>query len=391
MGLDIGGTLIPWVINAQGHVSELGGSLMPLAVTEAMAAASRGYADVREVHAIAGRRLAELTHNEAACVTAGAMAGLMLGVAVTALRDEVDAAGWFSDPHRKGRREVVTFRSQRNVYDLAIEMAGCRLVEVDGSSKSERSEVAAVIGPQTAAIVYWAGTHFAHDALPLPAVIDVAHGLGVPVIVDAAAAVPPVSNLWSMTTELGADLAVFSGGKGLRGPQPSGFVVGRRDLVDAIMRESSPGCGIGRPMKISKETIVGLVAAVESALAEDPQAHRVRCEAQLMVILDGLSDLPGVSVIREFPLWSGQPAPYLRMAWEPTTYPFDVATVRNRLRQMTPRVAVGLRSLTRMGEAPTAIGDEILINPQTLQPGEEHVVARQIRVAMGIVPERAAT
>ncbi|WP_269476450.1 aminotransferase class V-fold PLP-dependent enzyme [Phytohabitans suffuscus] len=120
--------------------------------------------------------------------------------------------------------------------------------------------------PRTAAVVYFAGTRFERYALPLEQVVDLAHEAGVPVIVDAAAQLPPVENLWHYTG-LGADLALFSGGKGPRGPQASGLVLGRRDLVDACRAHACPNHALGRTMKTSKENVLGLVAAVERAAA----------------------------------------------------------------------------------------------------------------------------
>src|SRR5207302_2135557 len=132
-----------------------------------------------------------------------------------------------------------------------------------------RWELEAAITPRTACVLYFAGAHYATGALPLADVVAVAHEHNVPVLVDAAAQIPPIANLWHFTRELGADIAIFSGGKGLRGPQSSGLVLGRREIVEACRANGSPNHSVGRPMKVGKEELLGLLAAVEWSLAQD--------------------------------------------------------------------------------------------------------------------------
>ena len=152
-----------------------------------------------------------------------------------------DPAAIAGFPQLDGRKnEVIVHRSQRNGYDYAIRQTGARLIEIGTLEATQRWELEAAISPQTACVVYFAGEHFARGALPLPEVIAIAHARGVPVLVDAAAQIPPIANLWRFTNELGADLAIFSGGKGLRGPQPSGLVLGRADLIAGMPGQRQP-------------------------------------------------------------------------------------------------------------------------------------------------------
>src|SRR5207244_4188980 len=134
-----------------------------------------------------------------------------------------------------------------------------------------------------------------------------AHEHNVPVLVDAAAQIPPLGNLWHFTRELHADAAIFSGGKGLRGPQSSGLVLGQRWLVDACVPNGPPNHSLGRPMKVGKEELLGILAAVEWSLQQDEPALLARYEAMVQGWIDGLAGLPGIRVERGYPSEAGQP------------------------------------------------------------------------------------
>ena len=259
------------IINAAATLTRLGGSRMPPPVVEAMAAGAQAFVDLPELQARVGAHIAELTHNQACYVACGAAAGVVLATAACiAGADPAAIAGFPKLDSRKN--EVIVHRSQRNGYDYAIRQTGARLIEIGTQEVTQRGELDAAIGPQTACVVYFAGEHFARAAIPLPEVITIAHARGVPVLVDAAAQIPPIANLWRFTTELGADAAIFSGGKGLRGPQSSGLVLGRADLITACQANGNPNSSIGRPMKVGKEELLGILAAVEWSLAQDEAA-----------------------------------------------------------------------------------------------------------------------
>jgi L-seryl-tRNA(Ser) seleniumtransferase len=220
-----------------------------------------------------GKRLAKLTNNEAAYVSNGAAAGLALAAAACMTGD--DPALMARLPmHTEGmKNEIVVHRVQRNWYDIAIRQAGAKLIEIGHSLETQAWELDDAITDRTAAVFYFAGSHLNRNTLPLPYVVERAHARGVPVIVDAAAQVPPVSNLWKFTREDGADAAIFSGGKGLRGPQNSGLVVGTERIMRAIRLNGPPNQRIGRSMKTSKEAMIGLLAAVEAYLETDFEAE----------------------------------------------------------------------------------------------------------------------
>jgi L-seryl-tRNA(Ser) seleniumtransferase len=256
-------------INCATTYTRLGGSVMRPHVAQAMADAAGYFVNIFDLHVALGERLAKLTNNEAAYVSNGAAAGLALAAAACMTGD--DPALMARLPaHTEGmKNEIVVHRVQRNWYDIAIRQVGARLVEIGHSLETQAWELDDAINDRTAAVFYFAGSHLNRNTLPLPYVVERAHARGVPVIVDAAAQVPPVSNLWKFTRDDGADAAIFSGGKGLRGPQNSGLVVSTERIVRAIRLNGPPNQRIGRSMKTSKEAMIGLLAAVESYLETD--------------------------------------------------------------------------------------------------------------------------
>ncbi len=355
------------VINASATLTKLGGSLMPPEVVRAMSEAAGSFIDLHEFQRLAGERIAELTRNDAAFISSGAAAGIAL--AVSACITGTDQALIDSFPHLENapRNEVIMFHSQRNGYDYAARQTGARLVEIG----PEDGELDEAIGEKTACVLWFAGAHYAHGALPLEEVVEIAHERGVPVLVDAAAQIPPISNLWHFTKEAGADIAIFSGGKGLRGPQPSGLVLGRKDLIDACRVNGSPNHSIGRPMKVGKEETAGVLAALEWSLAQDEPATIERYEQMVKYWIDGVSGLPGVTAERGYPSEAGQPHPraIIHLGSRANGTRDDLV---ERLWGRDPRIAVA------------AIGSNaIALNPQTILPGEEELVLVALREELG--------
>jgi uncharacterized pyridoxal phosphate-dependent enzyme len=360
---------LPKVINAVGAVTLLGGTLMPPEVIEAMVDAAGGFVDLIEFKARAGQKIAELTHNEAAHISAGAAAGLLVAVAACVAGTEPAAIDQL--PRLDGLKdEVVVFRAQRNAFDQAIRQVGVSLREVGYTRGCEPWQLESAIGAQTAAVFFFAGSHYSRGALSLAQTIEIAHRAGVPVLVDAAAQLPPPENLWRFT-QAGADLVVFSGGKALRGPQSTGFIVGRQGLIRACARNDSPQPSIGRPMKVGKEEIAGLVAAVQWFLAQDWQGQGVVWERQVASVVRALAELPGLQATRDFPGLAGQPIPRVRVAVDPLAANTTVAQIIASLRSGNPRIEVG-----------PVEEDGFFVNPHTLAEGEEELVSAAIRRAV---------
>lgn len=358
------------VINADARLTRLGGSLMAPEVRAAMDAAARQYVDMHELQTAIGRRLAALTHNEAALVCAGAAAGLFLSTLACVVGGSLGRIAGL--PSLAGcPDEVVIHTAHRIPYDLAVRQTGARLVSVGNVIQTFDWELEAALGPRTAAVLYVAGAHLGGGALPLERVVAIAHAHRVPVIVDAAAQLPPPENLWRFTRELGADLAVFSGGKDLAGPQASGLVVGRADLIEACRAHASPHQRLGRPMKVGREALVGLMVAVELYLQQDHGARIAGFEATVAHWIAQLGQLPGIDARRGFPNEAGQPTPRMLLTLDAARCGLTGAALRERLWQGEPRIAVAA-----LGE------DTIAATPDCLAPGEERVVLEQIAAAL---------
>ena len=314
------------IINACGTVTRLGGAPMPQAVLDAFREAASEWVPLEQLQAAASRRIAEITGAEAGLVTAGSAAALTLGTAAILTGHNLGRMERL--PHTDGfANEILIARDQRNGYDHAIRAAGAILVEVGfnevvsnaGVRRTEAWEYEAAITPHTAGIAYV----LSEDSAPtLEAVVTVAQRHGLPVIVDAAGELPPRDNLRRIPAT-GADLVAFSGGKAIRGPQSTGILCGRRDLISAaalqmldmddhyelwsppeslIEHEHVPGIprhGIGRGLKVSKEEIIALLTALDLFASGAYHADLPRLRSYLETIAAALSDLPVACHITE--------------------------------------------------------------------------------------------
>jgi L-seryl-tRNA(Ser) seleniumtransferase len=359
------------VINATATVTVLGGSLMRPQTLDAMRQAAECFVDLNELGTAVGRRLAQLTHNEAAFVCGGAAASMFLATAACMARGVPDGVLRFVDlPDLPD--EVVIHRAHRIPYDQAFELARARLVEVGLPVGTTEDELERAISERTAMVFYLAGggRQMGPGALPLATVLRIAKARGVPVVVDAAAQIPPVDSLWSYA-QAGADLVLFSGGKGLRGPASTGIIFGRPDLVERCRANSAPLQRLGRSMKVGKEDLVGILSAVELTLAEDASATDRFHEAVVAFFVDWGAGRTDVTVAREFPSEAGQPMPRARI-----TFGGRVAARRDAvmadLLGGRPRIAVW-----------PAGDDGIYVNPQTMLPGEEQAIARRLEEILG--------
>ena len=311
------------VVNATGTVTRLGASPIDPEVVAAMAAAAQCSVDIAELQARASAVISRSTGAEAGIVTSGAMAGLLVGSA--ACMAGFDAVRMGKLPDTDGmRNEFIVSRSHRNSYDHGVRAAGGRLVEVGlpdrltgcGVRDTEAWEIEGAISDRTAGILYLARTDSRPD---LADVVRVAHAADIPVLVDAAAELPPAANLRRFI-EQGADLVVFSGGKGIGGPSASGILCGRRRLVaSALLQQLDldfvsedwqppatlidkrdlrgvPRHGIGRGCKVGKEQIVGLLTALMRFTREDDATRNKRFAAIVESLLGALRKFSGLKV-----------------------------------------------------------------------------------------------
>lgn len=351
------------VINASATLTALGGSRMPPVALEAMEAAARSFIDLREMESRVSTRIAELTRNEAAYVSSGAAAGIVVSVAACIAGTDPERIAGFPLLEGCQRCEVIIHESQRNGYDYAARQTGADMIEIGGTAE----DLEAAISARTACVLWFAGAHYAPNALALSEVVRIAHEHDVPVLVDAAAQIPPASNLWRFTKTEGADIAIFSGGKGIRGPQSSGLVLGRADLIAGCRANGNPNHSIGRPMKVGKEELAGILAAVEWTLAQDEDTLLASYEQTVQDWITGLSDIPGVHAERRFPSEAGQPHGRTIVHINqpcPLTRDQVVETLWDR----DPRIAVAKIN-----------DDAIALNPQTLDEGEDQIVLEALR------------
>ena len=387
---------VPTIINAKGPSTRLSGGIMRPEVAEAMVEASRACVDMAVLQARASAIIAEVTGAEAGYVTSGAAAGLLLGTA--ACITGLDPGRMNRLPDTTGmKNEVVIVRSQRNLYDHALRAAGVRLVEVGlpdryagaGVRDAEAWEIADAICERTAA-VHWVAAKGARPALA--DVVEVAHAAGVPVLVDAAAQLPPAENLRRFIAA-GADLVAFSGGKAIGGPQASGILCGRRDLIMAAALQNLdldiffeqwappeglidkrhlkglPQHGIGRACKVGKEQIVGLLTALQLFLDENPEARLARWLKLMQELADGIAGLAGTEVS----LSSEGEVPEVVLELQPAA---RVAALEfmHRLETGTPAIFAD----------PFAVHEgRIRFGPMSLKDGEPARIALRLRAILG--------
>ena len=347
---------------------------------EAMREASRWSVSIEELQDRAGSYLAEVTGAEAGYVTCGAAAGLQLAAAACLAGLDIHRMERLPDSSGMPNRIIVQ-RCQRNAYDHALRAAGARLVEVGQLGNPETRptapwQIEAAIQPRTAAI-HWVDMQ-APGAVSLEDTAEVAHRHRLPVIVDAAGSLPPRENLKRFIAA-GADLVAFSGGKALGGPQAAGILVGRRDLIDSVALQHQdmdvwpetwmlrgrflesgklpgpPLQGIGRPLKVGKEEIAGLVAAVRAYLQQDPEAWRQEQAGKIQTLQAGLNGLPHLRVSMVDSGESGYPVLAVELEENPSG--LTLVDLVLGLLEGDPAVAVGQQEIPQ---------GRLILNPVSL-------------------------
>ena len=362
------------IINAWGNATIRGGSIMPSEVVEAMEDASRSCVRLPELLEKAGERIAELAGVDAAFITSGAAGGIAVGVAGCMTGNDYDKMQQLPDNTEGMKNEVIVQTRQCGGYDNMIRLAGATTVRAGNDGGTSREDVESAITDQTVAIVHFAA-YFKPGDLSVEEMIEIGSSHGIPVIIDAAAEFATFADLREYS-DLGADLSIFSGGKGLRGPQSSGLILGRPDLIEACAVNANPNHGIGRPMKVGKEEIAGLVTAVELfADGEFQESERQAWQERCALMESAISRLPGVRAHTEaagptwFPERSGvtpEGVPMTHIEWDRSLIAKTPEDVDRELEEGDPGVKVGTTS------------DSITISPHTLRPGDDEIVARRV-------------
>ena len=286
------------MINASGTTTKWGGTKLRPEAIEVMSKAATVLVDIAELNTQAGKILAEHTGAEAGFVCSGAAGGLVLQAA--ACIAGLVPAKMAQLPDTRGlKNEIIIHNSHRFPYDQSYRAAGARLIGIGDGCRCHPWQLEAAFTDRTAAVAYLVASHVSPLAIPLDQVCEIAHRRGVPVIVDAASVLPPRSNL-KRFIGLGADMVVYSGGKGVRGPQGAGILCGRADLIEAAAANASPNQFIGRGMKVAKEEVIGLVTALGVFMGEDEEAETRRYDEMCQSVVDALVEIPGLRVSVEF-------------------------------------------------------------------------------------------
>ena len=288
-------------IVASGTTTMYGGSKLRPEVADSMVQASRTMVNLDHLNVAAGRVIADLTGAEAGLVTSGAAGGLVLQAAAVMAGKDPALMGQL--PNADGlKNEIVMHKSHRFPYDQCYTSTGAKIVEIGDGRRCQPWELEAAINDNTAAVAYLFSGFLTRRAIPLEQVVEIAHARGVPVVVDAASYLPPRANLRRFIEE-GADMVQFSGGKAVRGPQGTGILAGRADLIEAAYANASPHQFIGRGMKVAKEEIVGLLEALRIFVDEDEDAETRRLTEMCQQVVDALIEAPGLEVSVEHDEW----------------------------------------------------------------------------------------
>ncbi len=360
------------IINAAGTYTILTASTMPPPVQAAVARAAKHPVRLIELQRKAGEYLAKRLQCEGAVVTAGAASALTLGTAAC-----VTVANKNSAPHNMPtemaglKNEVVVQKSHRYDYDHALLNCGIRFVEVETMAEYE-----AAFTDRTVM------THFFNASekgqISREDWIRVAHKHGVPCFNDAAADVPPISNLWKYT-QMGFDLVTFSGGKGIRGPQNAGLLLGRKDLIDAAVINNSPNDDVvGRGMKVAKEQIVGMVAAVDWFIGQNEETMQAEFHRRAELIADHLKKIPSLDSRIVVPPVANQ-VPHLLLRYDQQRVKISPREVKDQLRHGSPSIELNPATGSTQASAglPTD-GSTIVVGVWMLEPGEDKIVAERL-------------
>jgi len=349
------------LINGRGTYTIISGSRVLPQVAEAMREATNHYVQMEELMERVGERLAQVT---------GAPWGYVASGCAAALTEITAACIAGADPEKMARLpdttgmrdEVVIQRAHRNSYDRAILAAGARMIEVE-----TLADLRAAMGERTAMVAI-TGDQAHLGRITVQQTIDVARERGVPSLVDAAAERPDVPNRY---LTMGADAVAYSGGKCLRGPQASGLVLGRKDLLQAACLNSAPHHSLGRTMKAGKEEVMGLLAAVEAwVLGRDHAAEWRMWEGYLECIASAVRSLPSVATSIRQP-GIANVTPNLVITWDPAALECAPSQVHDALWEGEPRIAVHL------------VAGGVLVNPYMLEAGDAEIIARRLAELLG--------
>ena len=350
-------------INAAGTLTFMTGSLMHDYVVDAIRGASKDFCLLDELQDKVGERIAQMVHSESAVVTSGAFSGLTLGLA--GVLTGLDQKKVEKLPHLEGtgmKSEVICQKSHDIVYNHAFLNTGCKIVSVETVEELEKA-----INEKTA-LLSFINIQADKGKIQHEEWVAIGKKHNIPTLIDIAADVPPVSNLWKFN-DMGFDLVVISGGKAIRGPQSAGLLMGKKDLIAAARLHMPPrGFNIGRGMKINKEEILGMYVALEQYLQYDHEKEWKQWEKGIALIENAVKPVKGVTTRVHVPPL-GNITPTLTISWDPAVVKLTTKALQENLRKGEPSIEVG------------GGGEENRINVTVwvMKPGQDKIVAKRLK------------
>lgn len=345
-------------INAAGTYTSMTGSLMAEEVTSAIVYGASEYVDLDELHDKVGERIAELLQCEYATVSSGAFGAMSIGLAgvISGMDSEIAA----QLPDTTGLKHEVIVQESHNIgYTHALLNVGAKLVFVKTAKEMEKAI------NQNTAMLWFLNANTEMGEIKHEEFVAIGKKYNIPTFIDCAADVPPVENLFRFT-KMGFDLVAFSGGKGIRGPQSAGLLLGKKDLIKAARIHTPPrGNTIGRGMKVNKEEVLAMLVALELYLAKDHKKEWEVWEKQIKLISDSALSVNGVETEIHVPPHANH-VPSLRVKWDNKIVKISAEEVRKRLMEGYPAIAT--------------VGDEesIVITTWMMDPGQERIVAKRL-------------
>lgn len=362
------------IINAAGTYTALTGAVMPPPVRAAVAQAALHPVHIQQLQQKAGAYIAEKLKAEGCCISCGASSAITLSTAASLMVanncQPLDIPTLIGSPQFP-KNEVVVQKIHRYEYDVAMQLCGAKIIDVVTMDDYKRA-----LGPNTVMTNYFNACD--DVGISREDWIAAAHEKGVPCHLDAAADMPPISNLWNYT-QMGFDMVSFSGGKDIRGPQNAGLLLGKKKYTDLAQRNLCPNDSVGRGMKVAKEQIVGMVAAVDWLLSQTDEGMEKESRDRMAAIIGMLKGIPSVQTSIMVPELANH-VPHLMINFDPNVIGASVKELRVRLRTATPSIELNPHTgSTKPSQGVPAQPNALVVTTFLLNPGEELAVGRQIR------------
>jgi L-seryl-tRNA(Ser) seleniumtransferase len=371
------------IINAAGTFTVLTAACMPPSVLAAVTKAALHPVRLRDLQIKSGEYLAQKLKCEGALVTSGASGAITLATAGCMLNanPKLNYLDLPQNVETLPKKQVVVQKAHRYGYDHAMYLCGARVTEVVTADEAKRA-----FDTGNAIMTNFFNAAEEEDGPTGQAKIGreewlrLSHDHNVPCLLDAAADMPPIENLWKYTA-MGFDLVCFSGGKGIRGPQNAGLLLGKKNLIELALKNDNPGDGVGRGMKVAKEQIVGMVAAVDWVLSQSEDEMQASYRRGCEVVARAVKNVPSVKTEIVVPLIANH-IPHLLIRFDPAKLGVTTPEIVKKLREVKPSIELNPHTGHLPGQGVNSDANTLVVNTWMLQPGEDAIVGRRIRAAL---------